>query len=32
MEVITGGAYLLQDKKTGKDEGNSWNAEKLWQF
>jgi hypothetical protein len=26
-EVILGGAYRLQDKKTGKDEGNPWNAE-----
>jgi hypothetical protein len=28
-EVIPGGAYRLQDKKTGKDESNPWNAEKL---
>jgi hypothetical protein len=26
-EVIPGGAYRLQDKKTGKDENNPWNAE-----
>jgi hypothetical protein len=26
-EVILGGAYRLQDKKTGKDESNPWNAE-----
>jgi hypothetical protein len=26
-EVIPGGAYQLQDKKTGKDESNLWNAE-----
>jgi hypothetical protein len=25
-EVIPGGAYRLQDKKIGKDEGNPWNA------
>jgi hypothetical protein len=25
-EVIPGGAYRLQDKKTGKDESNPWNA------
>jgi hypothetical protein len=31
-EVIPGGAYQLQDKKTGKDEGNPWNAEQLWRF
>jgi hypothetical protein len=31
-EVILGGAYRLQDKKTGKDEGNPRNAEQLWQF
>jgi hypothetical protein len=31
-EVIPGGAYRLQDKKTGKDEGNAWNAEQLWRF
>jgi hypothetical protein len=31
-EVIPGGAYRLQDKKTGKDEGNPWNAEQLWRF
>jgi hypothetical protein len=31
-EVITGGAYRLQDKKTGKDEVNPWNAEQLWHF
>jgi hypothetical protein len=28
-EVIPGGAYRLQDKKTGKDESNPWNAEQL---
>jgi hypothetical protein len=27
IEVIPGGAYRLQDKKTGKDESNPWNAE-----
>jgi hypothetical protein len=32
IEVIPGGAYRLQDKKTGKDEGNPWNAEQLWHF
>jgi hypothetical protein len=26
------GAYRLQDKKTGKDEGNPWNAEQLRRF
>jgi hypothetical protein len=31
-EVIPTGAYRLQDKKTGKDEGNPWNAEQLWRF
>jgi hypothetical protein len=31
-EVIPGGAYRLQDKKTGKDEGNPWNAETLQRF
>jgi hypothetical protein len=31
-EVIPGGAYRLQDKKTGKDEGNPWNAEQLRRF
>jgi hypothetical protein len=31
-EVIPGGAYQLQDKKTGKDEGNLWNAEQLRRF
>jgi hypothetical protein len=31
-EVIPGGAYRLQDKKTGKDESNPWNAEQLWLF
>jgi hypothetical protein len=31
-EVIPGGAYRLQDKKTGKDESNLWNAEQLWRF
>jgi ribonuclease HI len=28
-EVIPGGAYRLQDKKTGKYESNPWNAEQL---
>jgi hypothetical protein len=28
-EVIPEGAYRLKDKKTGKDEGNPWNAEQL---
>jgi transposase InsO family protein len=28
-EVIPGGAYRLQDKKTGKDESNPWNVEQL---
>jgi hypothetical protein len=28
-EVIPGGPYQLQDKKIGKDEGNSWNAKQL---
>jgi hypothetical protein len=31
-EVILGGAYRLQDKKTGKDESNPWNAEQLLRF
>jgi hypothetical protein len=31
-EVIPGGAYRLQDKKMGKDESNSWNAEQLRRF
>jgi hypothetical protein len=31
-EVIPGGAYRLQDKKIGKDEGNPWNAEQLRRF
>jgi hypothetical protein len=31
-EVIPGGAYRLQDKKIGKDESNSWNAEQLRRF
>jgi hypothetical protein len=31
-EVIPGGAYWLQDKKTGKDEGNPWNAKQLRRF
>jgi hypothetical protein len=31
-EVIPGGAYGLQDKKTGKDESNPWNAEQLRHF
>jgi hypothetical protein len=29
IEIIPGGAYRLQDKKIGKDEGNPWNAEQL---
>jgi hypothetical protein len=29
IEVIPGGYYRLQDKKTGKDESNPWNAEQL---
>jgi hypothetical protein len=32
IEIIPGGAYRLQDKKTGKDESNPWNAKKLWWF
>jgi hypothetical protein len=31
-EVIPGGAYQLQDKKTGKDESNPWNVEQLRRF
>jgi hypothetical protein len=31
-KVIPGGAYRLQDKKMGKDEGNPWNAEQLQHF
>jgi hypothetical protein len=31
-EVIPGGAYQLQHKKTGKDEGNPWNGEQLRRF
>jgi hypothetical protein len=31
-KVILGGSYQLQDKKTGKDEGNPWNAEQLRGF
>jgi hypothetical protein len=31
-EVIPRGAYQLQDKKTNKDEGNSWNTEQLQRF
>jgi hypothetical protein len=31
-EVIPGGAYRLQDKKTGTDENNPWNAEQLQCF
>jgi hypothetical protein len=31
-EVIPGGAYRLQDKKTCKDESNPWNAEQLRRF
>jgi hypothetical protein len=32
IEVTPGGAYQLQDKKTGKDESNPWNAEQLRWF
>jgi hypothetical protein len=28
-EVIPGGAYQLQDKKTRKDESNLWNADDM---
>jgi hypothetical protein len=31
-EVIPGGAYWLQDKKTGQNESNSWNTEQLQWF
>jgi hypothetical protein len=31
-KVIPGGAYRLQNKKTGKDESNPWNTEQLWCF
>jgi hypothetical protein len=31
-EVIPGGAYWLQDKKTGQHESNPWNAEQLRRF
>jgi hypothetical protein len=31
-KVIPEGAYRLQDKKTGKDESNPWNAEQLRRF
>jgi hypothetical protein len=31
-EVIPGGAYRLQYKKTGKDESNLWSTEQLWHF
>jgi hypothetical protein len=31
-KVIPGGANRLQDKKTGKDESNPWNAEQLRRF
>jgi hypothetical protein len=31
-EVIPGGAYRLQDKKTEKYESNQWNTEQLRQF
>jgi transposase InsO family protein len=31
-EVIPGGAYPLQDKKTGQNESNPWNAEQLRRF
>jgi hypothetical protein len=29
IEVIPEGAYSLQDKKTGQNESNPWNAEQL---
>jgi hypothetical protein len=32
IEVILGGSYRLQDKKTGKDKSNPWNAEQLRWF
>jgi hypothetical protein len=32
IEVIPGGAYRRQDKKTGKDQGNPWNAEQIRRF
>jgi hypothetical protein len=32
IEVIPGGVYRLQDKKTRKDEDNLWNADQLWRF
>jgi hypothetical protein len=31
-EVIPGGAYRLQDKKTEQNESNPWNAEQLRRF
>jgi hypothetical protein len=31
-EVIPGGSYRLQDKKTEKDESNPWNVEQLRRF
>jgi hypothetical protein len=31
-EIIPGGAYRLQYKKTVKDESNPWNAEQLQRF
>jgi hypothetical protein len=31
-EVIPGGAYRLQDKKTGQVEGNPWNVAQLRRF
>jgi hypothetical protein len=31
-EVIPGGSYRIQDKKTRKDESNLWNAEQLQRF
>jgi hypothetical protein len=32
IEVIPGGVYRIQDKKTGKDEGNPLNAKQLRRF
>jgi hypothetical protein len=31
-EVISGGAYKLKDKKTGKEEPNPWNMVQLQHF
>jgi hypothetical protein len=31
-KVIPGGAYRIQDKKTGKDKSNPWNVEQLQHF